>query len=173
MDFKNSRRMSKHLIMKRRRKKNPWISSLKKMKRNKRRNLVFCDLLSRIVIYNCKVLCTYYKVFYPFLVLYFGVVLPIHNYIRFFVLFLYLLHYYSIVPKGFLKCLLLIKLRKKYPYHCFAMAVYQLLLMALVSTFLCTWKLGPEEVIVTAVESTPSRDDFLKSVHIHTHEEGN
>ena len=42
-------------------------------------------------------------------------------------------------------------LRKKYPYNCFMMTIYQSLLSASVSTFLCTRNLGPEEVSVTAV----------------------
>ena len=43
-------------------------------------------------------------------------------------------------------------LRKTYPYICFVMTMYQALLMGTsVSTFLCTRKLGPEEVSVSLI----------------------
>ena len=42
-------------------------------------------------------------------------------------------------------------LRKKYPYNCFMMTMYQTLLRDSVSTFLCTRNLGPEEVSVNPV----------------------
>ena len=44
-------------------------------------------------------------------------------------------------------------LRKKYPYNCFVMTLYQSLLMALVSLPFCVYtrKLGPEEVSVSLI----------------------
>ena len=42
-------------------------------------------------------------------------------------------------------------LGKMYPYNCFVMTMYQSLLMALVTTFLSTRKLGPEELSVSLI----------------------
>ena len=44
-------------------------------------------------------------------------------------------------------------IEKKYPYSCVVMTMYQALLMGTsVSTFLCTRKLGPEEVSVNLID---------------------